>query len=98
MSITAGSDFVVSLFAGRESEFGLYLYLPRRSFRDITIITGLGDVKIGRVDSRELTVLTESGDILCEDMVSLGKLTTTSGYININFEYVISETEILSRR
>lgn len=98
LSITESTDFVVSLFAGRESEFGLYLYLPRRSFRDISIITGIGDVKIGRVDSRELTVLTESGDILCEDMVSLGKLTTTSGYINVNFEYVIPETEILSRR
>lgn len=98
LSITESTDFVVSLFAGRESEFGLYLYLPRRSFRDIRIITGLGDVKIGRVDSSELTVLTESGDILCEDMVSLGRLTTTSGYINVNFEYVIPETEILSRR
>ncbi|MBD5129287.1 MAG: DUF4097 domain-containing protein [Ruminococcaceae bacterium] len=98
LSITESADFVVSLFAGSESEFGLYLYLPRRSFRDIKIITGLGDVKIGRVDSRELSVLTESGDILCEDMVSLGRLTTTSGYIKVNFEYVISETEILSRR
>lgn len=98
LSITESTDFVVSLFAGSESEFGLYLYLPRRSFRDIKIITGLGDVKIGRVDSSELTVLTESGDILCEDMVSLGKLTTTSGYIKVDFEYVIPETEILSRR
>lgn len=98
LSITESTEFVVSLFAGRESEFGLYLYLPRVSFREIKVITGLGDVKIGRVDSGRLTVLTESGDILCEDMVSLGKLTTTSGYISVNFEYVISETEILSRR
>ncbi|MCM1164926.1 MAG: DUF4097 domain-containing protein [Lachnospiraceae bacterium] len=98
LSITESTDFVVSLFAGREAEFGLYLYLPRRSFRGIAINTGLGDVKIGRIDSMELTVLTESGDILCEDMVSFGKLTTTSGYININFEYIVSGTEILSRR
>lgn len=98
LSISDSTDFVVSLFAGRESEFGLYLYLPRKSYREISIITGTGGVKIGRVDSRELTILTESGDILCEDMVSLGKLTTTSGYINVNFEYVISGTEIMSRR
>lgn len=98
LSITESTDFVVSLFAGRESEFGLYLYLPRKSYREISIVTGLGGVKIGRVDSRELNILTESGDILCEDMVSLGKLTTTSGFIDVNFEYVISGTEILSRR
>lgn len=98
LSISDSTDFVVSLFAGRESEFGLYLYLPRKSYREISIITGTGGVKVGRVDSRELTILTESGDILCEDMVSLGKLTTTSGYINVNFEYVISGTEIMSRR
>lgn len=98
LSISDSTDFVVSLFAGRESEFGLYLYLPSKSYREISIITGAGGVKIGRVDSRELTILTESGDILCEDMVSLGKLTTTSGYIDVNFEYVISGTEIMSRR
>lgn len=98
LSVTESTDFVVSLFAGSEDEFGLYLYLPRVSFREIKIVTGGGDVKIGRVDSGKLTVLTESGDIFCEDMVSLGKLTTTSGLISVNFEYVIDGTEILSRR
>ena len=98
LSITESEDFVVSLFAGKESEFGLYLYLPRRSFRDITINGGTGDVKIGRVDSSRISVLTESGDIICEDMVSLGRLTTTSGYISVDFEYIVPETEIFSRK
>lgn len=98
LSITESTEFVVSLFAGRESEFGLYLYIPRVSMRDIKINTGLGSVRIGRVDCRKLTVLTESGDILCDDMVSLCRLTTSSGHISVDFEYVIDGCEVLSRR
>jgi len=98
ISITDSKDFVVSLFAGRESEFGLYLFLPERSYREISVTTGTGSVKIGRVDSGQLNILTETGDIICEDMVSLGRLTTTSGFISVNFEAVMSGTEMLSRR
>lgn len=98
ISITESKDFVVSLFAGRESEFGLYLFLPERSYREISVTTGTGNVKLGRVDFGQLVVLTESGDIVCEDMVSLGRLTTTSGYISVDFEAVMPGTEILSRR
>lgn len=98
LSITESTEFVVSLFAGRESEFGLYLYIPKVSMRDIRINTGLGSVKIGRVDCGKLTVLTESGDIECEDMVSLCRLTTSSGHISVGFEYVINGCELLSRR
>lgn len=98
LSITESTDFVVSLFAGRESEFGLYLYMPRRSFRDIKINAGTGSVRIGRIDCGKLTVLTESGDILCDDMVSLCRLTTTSGHISVDFEYVADGCEIFSRR
>ncbi len=98
LSITESKDFVVSLFAGSESEFGLYLFLPNRSYRELSITTGTGNVKIGRVDSERMNVLTETGDIVCEDMVSLSRLTTTDGYISVNFEAVMSGTEILSRR
>lgn len=98
LSITESKDFVVSLFAGSESEFGLYLYLPVRSYREVSITTGTGNVRIGRVDSELLNILTESGDIDCEDMVSFGRLTTTDGFISVNFEAVMSGTEILSRR
>lgn len=98
LSITESKDFVVSLFAGSESEFGLYLFLPERSYREVSVTTGTGNVRIGRVDSQQLNVLTESGDIVCENMVSLSRLTTTSGYISVDFEAVMSGTEILSRR
>lgn len=98
LSITESKDFVVSLFAGSESEFGLYLFLPKRSYREVSVTTGTGDVRIGRVDSGQLNILTETGDIDCEDMVSLCRLTTTSGFISVNFEAVMSGTEILSRR
>lgn len=98
LSITESKDFVVSLFAGSESEFGLYLYLPGRSYREISVTTGIGNVKIGRVDSGQLDVLTETGDIVCESVVSMCRLTTTSGFISMDFEAVMSGTEILSRR
>lgn len=98
LSITESTEFVVSLFAGQESEFGLYLYLPKVSFRDVKINTGQGTVRIGRVDCGKLSVLTESGDILCDDMVSLCRLTTSSGHISVDFEYVVDGCEILSRR
>lgn len=95
LSITESNDFVVSLFAGRESEYGLYLYIPKVSMRDIRIITGLGDVKIGKLDCQKLTVLTESGDIQCEDTISLCRLTTTSGHISVDFENVANGCELL---
>lgn len=98
LSITESEKFVVSLFTGSESEFGLYIYLPDEIYREITLYTGSGGVKIGRVDSRKLSVITESGDIMCENMITTGKFTTTSGFISLDIEEVISGTEIFSRK
>lgn len=97
LSITESKKIVVSLFAGRDSEFGLTLYLPEQIYREISVYTGTGNVNVGRVDSSKMTIGTETGDIYCGNAVSLMNLSTTSGYISVDFDYVVSETEILSR-
>lgn len=98
LSITESKKLVVSLFAGRESEFGLTLYLPERNYREISVYTGTGNVNVGRVDSAKMTIGTETGDITCENAVSLLNLSTTSGFISVGFDYVVTESEILSRK
>ena len=50
ISISEDEKFVISLFPGSQSKFGLSVYLPERSYREISVVTGGGDVKISRVD------------------------------------------------
>lgn len=97
LSITESSEFVISLFVGGSSDFGLYLYLPKTIYRDITIYTGAGNVRVGGVNSEKLTVITNSGDIFCEDAISLANLVTGSGNITLDCNVVIEESSIQSR-
>lgn len=97
LMITESDMFVISLFAGGEAEFALNLYLPRRTYREIYIYTGNGTVRIGGVDCQKFSALTEGGDIICKGMNSLLNITTTSGFISVDFNTVVSDSEILSR-
>jgi len=98
LTITESSEFVVSLFAGDESRFSLYLYLPRESYREISVYTSSGKISVGRVDAQSITAGTESGDIFFEDSISRLNLSTISGKIDVDFELIVDGTEIDSRR
>ena len=99
-SITISEDekFVISLFPASQSEFGVSVYLPERSYREISVVTGGGNVKVGRVDSRLLKVLTESGDISFSSAVSQFNISTTSGFVSLDIEAVMKNCSILSRK
>ena len=97
LTITESSDFVVSLFTGSEADFSLYVYLPRKSYREISVYTGSGNVTVGRVDAQSITAGTESGNILFEDCISRLNLSTISGKIDVDFEFIADGTEITSR-
>lgn len=98
LTIAESNKFVVSLFAGRRAEFALTLYLPQHIYRQISIYTGAGSVKIGRIDCEHTQLATESGNITCENTVALTNITTTSGFVDVNFENLVDGCEILSRK
>lgn len=98
LSITESNGFVVSLFAGDESEFSLCLYLPKTAYREISVYTGTGNITAGRVDALSLTACTGSGNIICDDAISRLNLSTISGKMDVDFEMVAEGTEINSRR
>ena len=98
LKITESEEFVISLFTGSSKNFGLDLYLPQSLFREISVYTGTGSVKIGRVDCYNLSVITGSGDIRCDNLLSHGSFTTTSGRISINYDEIVTEAEIFSRK
>ena len=99
-SITISEDekFVISLFPGSQSEFGVSVYLPERSYREISVVTGGGNVKVGRVDSKLLKVITENGDISFNNAVSQFNISTTSGFVSLDIEAVMRNCSILSRK
>lgn len=98
LSISESSEFVISLFFGETSDFGLYLYLPKLYYREITIYTGSGDVKVGGLDMEMLTVITNSGNILCENSRCLSSLVTGTGDITLDCDKVADGTQIQSRK
>ena len=98
LKITESEEFVISLFTGDPAQYGLYVYLPHRLYRDISVYSGQGNIKIGRIDCGSLSVTTNSGDILCDDLISFGRFTTTDGSIFVNYDEIVPETEIFSRR
>ena len=98
IKISEDERFVISLFPGSQSEFGVSVYLPERSYREISVITGGGNVKVGRVDSRLLNVLTESGDISFSSAVSQFNISTTSGFVSLDIEAAMRNSTILSRK
>lgn len=97
LSITESDRFVVSLFAGKESEFGLKLYLPRTVYRDIAIYTGTGNISVRGVECKKLSAVTDSGDIEIDDMSYLASLVSTDGRIHADITTLVRDTDILNR-
>lgn len=98
LKITESDRFVISLFTGDSAQYGLRVYLPQGLYRNISVYSGTGDIKVGRIDCNSLTVTTGSGNILCDDLISLGRFTTTSGSIFVNYDEIVPSTEVFSRR
>ena len=97
LTITESSDFIVSLFTGKRSEFGVKIYLPRRQYREITIYTATGAIDIYGLECQKLSAVTESGDINIADIGYLASLVTTDGKIHADITEIVSDTEILNR-
>lgn len=95
--VRESEEFVISLFAGSEAEFGLSVYLPERIYREITIYTGGGAVSVHGVACGKMTVITNSGDISVEDNTSLVNLVTGSGDISLDFAEVVQDSSVQSR-
>lgn len=97
LTITESDTFIVSLFAGKESEFGLTIYLPRTAYRDIAIYTGTGNISVRGVECKKLSAVTDSGDIEIDDMSYLASLVTTDGSIRADITTLVRDTDILNR-
>ena len=74
------------------------VYLPERSYREISVGSGGGNVTVGRVDVRTLAVMTESGDITCRETISQFNISTTSGFVSLDIEAAMRNSSILSRK
>ena len=97
LRVAESKKFIISLFTERGTDFGLYIYLPDKLFRDISLYSGTGNINIGRVGCHNLSAITNSGDILCDNLLSHGSFTTSSGRITVNYREIITEAEIFSR-
>ncbi len=98
ISISEDERFVISLFPGESAGFGVSVYLPERSYREISVGSGGGNVTVGRVDVKTLAVMTESGDITCRETVSQFNISTTSGFVSLDIEAAMRNSSILSRK
>lgn len=97
LTITESEKFMISLFTGSETKYGLNLLLPHKVFREVSIYTGTGNVEVGRVDSGVISVITNTGDISCGNTVSRVSLTTSTGEISLDIDEVMGGSDIFSR-
>lgn len=97
LTITESTDFIVSLFAGKRSEFGVKIYLPMKRYRDIMIYTATGAIDVNGVECQKLSAVTESGDINISGMDYPASLVSTGGNIRVDMTAVVKDTEILDR-
>lgn len=98
MTISESEKFVISLFSREAEEFGLWLYLPRRSFREISVYTGQGSINVDKTECGLLTLITESGDITCKELSSQANITTSKGFVSLDIEELTDNISVISRR
>ena len=98
LMITESDNFIVSLFAGKRSEFGVKIYLPSKKYREITIYTATGAIDVNGIECQKLSAVTESGDITVSDMNYPASIVTTSGNVRADISDVAKDTDILNRR
>lgn len=97
LTVKESEEFVISLFAGSEAEFGLSVYLPEKSYREITVYTGGGNVSVDGADCEKMTIVTNGGDISVKNSVSLVNLVTGTGDILLDIAEVVQDSSVQSR-
>ena len=97
LTVRESEEFVISLFAGSEAEFGLCLYLPEEKYREITVYTGGGSVEIDGAECEKMTVITNSGNISVRNNTSLVNLVTSTGNILLDFAEVVQDSSVQCR-
>lgn len=95
--ITEDATFVVSLFAGKRSEFGVKIYLPRVDYREISLFTGTGNADVGRISCQKLSAVTETGDITVDGAECMLSLSTGSGRISTDINKIVHDSDIINR-
>ncbi len=95
--IEESDEFVLSFLTGDDIGLGLWLYLPKGIYEDITLHTASGNAEVGRIDSHEINVITKSGNIKSTDTRSLVNLITGTGDILLDCEYPIAGSTLESR-
>lgn len=98
MTISESEKFVVSLFSRNTEDFGLQLYLPRRKYREISVYTGQGNVNVKKIDCGLITLITENGNITCEELSSQANISTTKGFISLDIEQLTKNISLISRK
>ncbi len=97
LTIKESEKFVLSIFAGERSEFGLELTLPEKIYREIEITTASGAVSIDGINAERVSAVTGSGDIKAENIESLYLLTTNSGNITMDFKKITEGCTVFSK-
>ncbi len=97
LKIKESEKFVLSIFAGDRSEFGLVLTLPEKVYRSIEITTASGAVKLSGIKSERTRVVTGSGNIIADNIDSLYLLTTNSGNITMDFNEIVEGCSATAR-
>ncbi len=98
LTVSESEKFVVSIFTGNHSDYGITLYLPNEAYREISLYSGEGDIRVGRANCVRMSIITDSGNIFLENTVSMLNVQTTDGTLNIDFDSVADGSQIFSRR
>ena len=95
--ITEDATFVVSLFEGKQAEFGIKVYLPKADYREVSVFSGTGNISVGAFDCQKLSAVTETGDINVDGAGCLLSLYTEKGNMEVDVDRIVDETEIVNR-
>lgn len=96
LTVTESNRFMISLFTGGDSVYGFKMLLPNEVYKELKVYTSTGKVNIGRVDSGVVSVITNSGDIVCENAISRSSLTSMSGNITLDFDEAVNGSDIFT--
>ena len=97
LKISESDKFYISFLSGDTANYGLYLYVPQTAFRELTVYTSSGNVRIGGVNCDRITAVTNSGSITAENTVSRSHLTTGTGDTSLEFDLLVRGCEIQTR-
>lgn len=98
ITISESDRFVISLFTRTSEELGLWLYLPEKHYREISVYTGQGSISVDKTDCGLFRLITEAGDITCKELSSQANVTTSTGFISLDIAELTTNISLTSRR